>query len=97
MKTEEAIRILDPDTSAAALCGLGHDEAVALVEDACRLAVAALKAPKVTHAHWIEHDDGYQTCSNCGEEHCWADYRASYCDVCGAKMDEEIGAAEEKA
>ena len=38
------------------------------------------------HGHWIE-EDGYQICSECGEEHHWIDYRASYCDVCGAKMD----------
>ena len=35
--------------------------------------------------HWIEND-GYQICSNCGEEHCWEDYRASFCDCCGADM-----------
>ncbi len=43
----------------------------------------------VVHAHWIEDDD-CQICSNCGEEHCWAEYRASYCEDCGAKMDEEM-------
>ena len=43
----------------------------------------------VVHAHWIEDDD-CQICSNCGEEHCWAEYRASYCEDCGAKMDEEV-------
>ncbi len=36
----------------------------------------------VVHAHWIEDDD-CQICSNCGEEHCWAEYRASYCEDCG--------------
>lgn len=40
----------------------------------------------VVHAEWIEQD-GYQICSNCGEEHEWVEYRASYCDCCGAKMD----------
>lgn len=40
----------------------------------------------VLHGRWIEND-GYQICSNCGEEHCWDEYRASYCDCCGAKMD----------
>ena len=34
---------------------------------------------------WI--DDGQvQICSNCGEEHEWIEYRASYCDNCGADM-----------
>ena len=36
-------------------------------------------------AEWLE-EDGYQVCSNCGDEHCWDDYRASYCECCGAKM-----------
>ena len=46
-----------------------------------------IDAAPIVHAYWIEEGDGYQICSNCGEEHCWADYRATYCDVCGAKMD----------
>ncbi len=46
---------------------------------------AADVAP-VKHGHWIEEGD-IQICSECGEEHSWQDYRASYCDVCGAKMD----------
>ena len=40
----------------------------------------------VVHGRWLE-DDGVQICSNCGEEHEWADYRASWCYCCGAKMD----------
>lgn len=40
----------------------------------------------VKRAHWIEQD-GMQICSNCGEEHTWDDFRAAYCDCCGAKMD----------
>lgn len=46
-------------------------------------AVAA--APEV-HGRWIEEGD-IQICSNCGEEHEWQDYRAPYCDNCGARMD----------
>ncbi|MDE6733804.1 MAG: DUF2797 domain-containing protein [Oscillospiraceae bacterium] len=38
------------------------------------------------HGHWIEYD-GYQVCSECGEEHAWDSYRATYCEDCGAKMD----------
>lgn len=41
----------------------------------------------VVHAHWKE-DGEVCVCSNCGEEHAWGGYRADYCDVCGAKMDE---------
>lgn len=36
--------------------------------------------------HWIEDGD-FQICSECGDEHGWQDYRASYCENCGAKMD----------
>ncbi len=50
---------------------------------------AADVAP-VKHGHWIEEQD-IQICSECGEEHSWQDYRASYCDNCGAKMDGEDG------
>lgn len=44
---------------------------------------------EVKHGKWIEDDNGVQTCSECGEEHEWQDYRASYCEDCGAKMDKE--------
>lgn len=38
------------------------------------------------HGEWVDIGDGYVACSECGEEHGWQDYRASYCDTCGAKM-----------
>ena len=41
---------------------------------------------EVKHGEWIEDGD-YQVCSVCGEEHHWDEYRATYCDACGAKMD----------
>lgn len=44
---------------------------------------------EIKHGKWIEYDNGVQTCSECGEEHEWQDYRASYCEDCGAKMDLE--------
>ncbi len=50
--------------------------------------IPAADVAPVKHGHWIEEGD-IQICSECGEEHCWQDYRASYCDVCGAKMDGE--------
>lgn len=53
---------------------------------------AADVAP-VRHGHWIENGD-CQICSECGEEHCWGEYRAAYCDSCGAKMDKDGGAAD---
>ncbi len=45
-----------------------------------------VNAEPIKHGRWIEDGD-YQICSNCGEEHCWEDYRAPYCEACGAKMD----------
>lgn len=39
------------------------------------------------HGHWIEEENGVIVCSECGEEHEWQDYRATYCEDCGAKMD----------
>ena len=43
---------------------------------------------EVRHGHWVE-DGEYQVCSECGEEHHWDEYRATYCEDCGAKMDRE--------
>ncbi len=40
----------------------------------------------VRHGYWIE-ENGIQICSECGEEHDWDEYRAPYCETCGAKMD----------
>lgn len=50
--------------------------------------VPAADVAPVVRAHWIEQD-GMQICPNCGEEHTWDDFRAAYCDCCGAKMDVE--------
>ena len=50
-------------------------------------AIPPAKVAPVIHAKWIEDGEGTQTCSNCGEEHCWGEYRATYCDCCGALMD----------
>lgn len=46
---------------------------------------AADVAP-VRHGRWIEAGS-YQICSECGEEHAWDEYRATYCEDCGARMD----------
>lgn len=43
IKVAEALRVLDPETTAAELYGLTHDEAVEKVEEACRLAVGVLR------------------------------------------------------
>lgn len=45
----------------------------------------------VVHGRWIKDESGVIFCSECGEEHEWEDYRATYCDTCGAKMDGKKG------
>ena len=50
--------------------------------------IPAADVAPVRRGRWIE-EDGIQICSECGEEHEWEDYRAPYCDTCGAKMDKE--------
>lgn len=55
----------------------------------CERALDRLKgyvAP-VVHGRWIKDSSGVVYCSECGEEHEWLDFRATYCDACGAKMD----------
>lgn len=42
------------------------------------------------HGHWIKDGD-VQVCSECGAEHGWDEYRASFCEDCGAQMDEVLG------
>lgn len=42
------------------------------------------------HGRWIKDGD-VLVCSECGEEHAWDDYRATYCEDCGAKMDGKDG------
>ena len=41
---------------------------------------------KQIEAEWITDEEGYVTCSNCGEEHTWDEFRPPYCDMCGARM-----------
>lgn len=51
--------------------------------------IPAADVAEVKHGKWIKDEGGIVICSNCGEEHCWDEYRAPYCDQCGAKMDLE--------
>ena len=76
---------IDREAANLALAEQGFDY------DKAKQALASVPAADVAlikHAHWIEQD-GMQICSNCGEEHTWDDFRAAYCDCCGAKMDSE--------
>ena len=44
-------------------------------------------AVPVVRGRWIVDDSGVIICSECGAEHEWQDYRATFCEDCGAKMD----------
>ena len=48
----------------------------------------AADAAPVRHGRWIKDGD-MVVCSECGEEHAWDEYRSTYCEDCGAKMDLE--------
>ncbi len=51
--------------------------------------IPAADVAPARRGRWIE-EGGIQICSECGEEHEWEDYRAPYCDTCGAKMNKEV-------
>lgn len=76
------------DTAIARLTRLEVTDKLATMADAKReiADMPAADVAPVRRGHWIEDGD-YQICSECGEEHCWDEYRAAYCDSCGAKMD----------
>ena len=40
---------------------------------------------------WIKDGSGTIFCPVCGEEHSWIDYRAKFCDTCGAELLPEEG------
>lgn len=52
--------------------------------------ISAADVAPVRRGHWIE-ENGCQICSECGEEHEWDEYRAAYCDECGAIMEVDNG------
>jgi hypothetical protein len=84
---EEVIKILEHyDLSSGSTIGC-HSGAIECAISAIEMLPAADVAP-VVRGRWIE-EDGIQICSECGEEHEWEDYRAPYCDTCGAKMNKE--------
>lgn len=45
----------------------------------------------VNPKRWVKDSSGLIICPECGEEHSWIDYRASYCDTCGTRLLPEEG------
>lgn len=62
-------------------------EVIETVQDEYLAKFPTVDAVEVVHGRWIKDGD-VVVCSNCGEEHGWDEYRATYCEDCGAKMDE---------
>lgn len=87
IEREELERILE--TRYERLAGLRPDfyagfmMAAKIVEEETRNA----DVEPVVHGRWITDKNGVTVCSNCGEEHEWDEYRPTYCEDCGAKMD----------
>ena len=76
----DALPLFQPDQVGHPLnCGIAF--ARAQIEAAPLLDVAP-----VVHGRRIK-DCEVVVCSECGEEHGWAEYRATYCEDCGARMD----------
>lgn len=87
IEREEVIKILEHyDLSSGSTLGC-HSGAIECAIFAIKMLPAADVVP-VRGGRWIE-EDGIQICSECGEEHDWENYRAPYCDTCGAKMNKE--------
>ena len=55
-----------------------------LIDRICSLPTADVV--EVRRGEWITDENGVVICSKCGEEHEWQDFRATYCDMCGADM-----------
>lgn len=66
--------------------GFPANKSLSLYAVSCLIHVPVVDAVEVRHGKWID-EDGIQICSECGEEHEWEDFRATYCDNCGALMD----------
>ena len=71
-------------------CTASDDDIARAWNRRVRVEVPAADVAPVRRGHWIE-ENGCQICSECGEEHEWDEYRAAYCDVCGAKMEVDNG------
>lgn len=50
--------------------------------------IPAADVAPIKRGRWIKEGE-ILVCSECGEEHAWDEYRASFCEDCGAKMDTE--------
>ena len=87
IEREALLCMVQPDDPGDEMAVITIATAKKLIRSLAHCCPAADVAP-VRRGRWIE-EDGIQICSECGEEHEWEDYRAPYCDTCGAQMDEK--------
>lgn len=78
-------RYIDADKAAEIVSERHNISLYELVDTFAEVPTADVK--EVKHGEWITDKDGYVTCSECGEEHTWDDFRPPFCDMCGARMD----------
>ena len=64
---------------------IDHADVIDILSD-----MPTVDAVEVVHGRWIVDDSGVIICSECGAEHEWQDYRATFCEDCGAKMDGDV-------
>lgn len=112
MKKEQAEKILDPETSRDALLKYEDEERIEAVNEACRLAVSALRAQqaKLDRSQWEGCNEcAAPCCSTCksidvvpGYEPCLscrkhANYNPfKFCQYCGRPLTEEAWAELER-
>ena len=77
------MRLIDADALKAELLRLNFSPAIVM---AAIDRMPTVDAVPVVHGRWMKDGDCV-VCSECGEEHAWDEYRATYCEDCGAKMD----------
>ena len=104
MTREEASHILNPDTTREALAPYAYDpeQRIKIVEEACRVAVAALRpvsreqVKKVWRGEWLhDPETGYEHCDKCSHTISLDDYLNRkpplFCEMCGdAQTDEAV-------
>lgn len=79
-------RLIDADALASQIRqeptdGMFTEEVLEVIDES-----PTIEAAPVVHGRWIK-DGEVVGCSECGEEHGWSEYRATYCEDCGARMD----------
>lgn len=91
MTLEEAIRLLDPETTGEAIAEIeyyngfsGKTAAIQAITDACEIAVEAM-GKQISNSKRAPFDSESISCGNCDSDISDSDY--SHCPYCGQKLD----------